>query len=487
MSFWISYGLVVLAAVAGSPRWLRVAQREHYLAGSVTRFAARWYRSTPANAALFAAGFIAAVVSARVSVTIVVTAAVVALAPLGLSLSGRTSPLAWTRRMRTVAVVAAVLAAAGWAGTVLGAGHWIGLMVAGVVAMGLPLVVDAALFVTGPWEKFLARRYVAAATEKLRRVKPRVVAITGSYGKTSTKNYVAHLLGARFSVVASPASFNNMAGLSRAVNEKLSLGTDVFIAEMGTYGPGEIAALCGWMVPEVAVITAIGPVHLERMKSEENILACKREITSAAGAVVLNTDDPRLADLAGELEAEGRVVRRAGAGSLPDVSLPEGVSATNAACAVEVARLFGVEEAQIASRLETLPTVPNRRTSYLSEAGFTVVDDTYNSNPAGCRAALALLDASGTPGGGKVVVTPGMVELGSRQFGENAAFAAEAVGAGYRLVVVGRTNRAALLAGAAGTEVVTVATREDAVAWVRANMGEGDAVLYENDLPDHFP
>ncbi len=120
--------------------------------------------------------------------------------------------------------------------------------------------------------------HVARATARLARVAPTVVAITGSFGKTSTKGYVAHLVGGARAVVASPASFNNRAGLARAVNEHLADGTEVFVAEMGTYGRGEIAELCSWICPDVAVITAVGPVHLERFRSEDRILEAKAEI-----------------------------------------------------------------------------------------------------------------------------------------------------------------------------------------------------------------
>jgi UDP-N-acetylmuramoylalanine-D-glutamate ligase len=126
-------------------------------------------------------------------------------------------------------------------------------------------------------------------------VHPLVVAITGSYGKTSTKNHLADLLSGDGGVVATPKSFNNRAGLSRAINENLEDSTRIFIAEMGTYGPGEIRELCQWCAPEVAVVTAIGPVHLERMKSLDVIESAKFEITERARVVIVNIDDPRLA------------------------------------------------------------------------------------------------------------------------------------------------------------------------------------------------
>ena len=101
-----------------------------------------------------------------------------------------------------------------------------------------------------------------------------------------------------FRTVASPASFNNRMGLARAINDHLGPGTEVFVAEMGTYGPGEIADLCKWVKPDVSAIVAIGPVHLERFKSEENILAAKSEILEGAGVGVIAIDHPLLNGLA---------------------------------------------------------------------------------------------------------------------------------------------------------------------------------------------
>ncbi|HEX9970208.1 MAG TPA: Mur ligase family protein, partial [Acidimicrobiales bacterium] len=314
-------------------------------------------------------------------------------------------------------------------------------------------------------------------------------AITGSYGKTSTKGYVAHLVAGTKAVVPTPRSFNNRAGLARAVNEHLALGTEVFVAEMGTYGKGEIAELCRFVPPDIAVITAIGPVHLERMKTEEAIVEAKSEILEPARVAVLNVDDPRLAALADRVEAKGKQVVRVRAVDLDGLPVPAEAQPTNVACAVAVARELGVSDDVIAARLADLPVAEHRLTTSTGSGGFTIVDDTYNANPAGAAAALAALARVATPGAKQVVVTPGMVELGPRQAQENTAFAAAAARQCTHLVVVGHTNRAALLEGARGgqAEVLVVETREDAVAWVREHLHHGDAVLYENDLPDHFP
>lgn len=470
--------LVSLAATgAAGLRWLRVAQREHYLAGSVSRFGLRWW-GVGANRLLALAAVLGVVFSPRSPLAGVVGSLAVATGPFGLSVRGRTSPLAWTRRLRTLAAV--------WAGLQLllvGVGALVGLPVPAAVlgAVLVPLLVDAALAITAPIEDRLAQRWVEQASARLRQVRPTVVGITGSYGKTSTKQYVAHLVGGNKQVVATPRSFNNRAGLARAVNEHLAPGTDVFVAEMGTYGPGEIAELCRFVPPDIAVITAIGPVHLERMGTEENIVAAKAEILEPARVAVLNVDHPLLARLADRI-TDKQVVRCTTAEATFPV--PEGVHQTNVACAVAVARELGVPDDVIVSRLAGLPTPEHRLAATKGAGGFTILDDTYNANPAGARAALAAL-ARHDRGGKRVVVTPGMVELGPRQFEENRAFAEAAARVATHLVVVGHTNRAALAVD--GVEVAFVETREQAVAWVREHLREADAVLYENDLPDHYP
>jgi len=578
----------VVVCVAGTAlaglRWLRVAQREHYLPGACSRFAARWWSVRPGNLALGALAVAAAVLAAWWPIAAVLTGAVVAGGPLGLSLKGRTSPLAWTRRLRVlasvvVAVEVVVLAVGAGLEVVLGTGAALAVAAA-VGALGAPLAVDVALAITAPMERRAAEVFVGRAAERLARVDPVVVAITGSYGKTSTKSAIVHLVATTRAVVGSPASYNNRAGLARAVNEHLTEDTEVFVAEMGTYGPGEIAELCRWCPPRISVITAIGPVHLERFGSEDRILEAKSEILDGAETVVLNVDDPRLSALADRLAAGGRVVVRCSAagggagaagvgagaagggagvdagvgagvdvmvdvgrsdarapvtlrafGEIADVpgGLPPGVHPGNLACAVAVAVSLGIPLATLVPAIARLPDVDHRLSTTRSTQGVAILDDTYNSNPAGCRRALAALaaltapvpsplgsqggmtgdpgtgvigapagdrtadptrDLAGVTGGGRrVVVTPGMVELGPVQRAENEAFGVEAARVATDLVIVGRTNRRALLEGAGrgGVATVVVEHREEAVAWVRSHLGEGDAVLYENDLPDHYP
>jgi UDP-N-acetylmuramoyl-tripeptide--D-alanyl-D-alanine ligase len=506
---WSAVAACVVGLVPAGARWLRVAQREHYIPDSCSRFAIRWWTSEPANRALAAVALIGVALSGLWPLSSLVTVAVAVVAPLHLSVSGRTSPLVFTRRLKVLGAVWLVVQAA-----VIGIGVGVGapapFAAAGLVAV--PALVDVALLATWPIERRLSERFVSMAAQRLRRVAPTIVAITGSYGKTSTKHHVAHLVSGTRSVVATPASFNNRGGLARAVNEQLAEGTDVFVAEMGTYGPGEIRDLCRWCPPSIAVLTAVGPVHLERFGSEDAILAAKSEITEHASTVIVNADDRRLASLGTVLRAtsDGPAVVRCsiedptadvcvrahdgcvtvfvdGSQIAEGVALRPGIQPSNLACAVAVALHLGVPAADVVARIPTLPPVANRLTADTSSSGVYVIDDTFNSNPAGARAALALL-ASAPALGQRVVVTPGMVELGPRQASENESLARDACEVATTLVVVGRTNRRALVAGATGRRpIVVVRTRDEAVEWVRAHLGPGDAVLYENDLPDHFP
>jgi UDP-N-acetylmuramoyl-tripeptide--D-alanyl-D-alanine ligase len=500
----LAVSVACLAAGAVSTlRWLRVAQREHYEPGRVNRFARLWWPRWAIGA-----GLVAAALTALTPVFGLLLAALVAWGPPGLGMRGRTSALAWTRRLRTLAVAVAALAVLALvAGAALGAA-WVAAV---ILCAATPLLVDAALVVAAPFERRAARRFVEKARQTLRGVDPDIVAITGSYGKTTTKGYVRHLVEGTRRVVASPASFNNTAGLSRAVNEHLTPGTEVFVAEMGAYGPGEIAELCSWVQPRVGAIVAIGPVHLERFGSLDRIVAAKSEITDGVDVAVLNVDAHGLADVAHRIQAAGRKVVRCSAGSHPDADVAVtalddrlaievygsplaeiplgGAHPTNVACAVGIALALDVEMPHVAERLATLPTTEHRQQVVKAPSGALVVDDTFNANPAGAAAALEVLARHRSREGKAVVVTPGMIELGPEQHEENRRFAEAAARQATHLLVVGRTNRAALLEGARGgtAEVLTMPTRDDAVAWVRSNLAAGDVVLYENDLPDHYP
>jgi len=194
---------------------------------------------------------------------------------------------------------------------------------------------------------------------------------------------------------------------------------------MGTYGPGEIRGLCDWLNPEIAVITAIGPVHLERMGSLDNIARAKAEILERARVGVINIDHPHLAGIAASYRERGGTLITCSTND-PDadvhvmadgtkaaisvhghpagtVDMP-GVFSGNAACAVGVALAFDIPASEVVARLANLPRPEHRQAVHSTENGITVIDDTYNSNPDGALSAITAL-ASAAAGHRRVLVT----------------------------------------------------------------------------------
>ena len=241
--------------------------------------------------------------------------------------------------------------------------------------------------------------------------------------------------------------------------------------------------------------------------------AAKAEITEDVATAVLNVSSHGMAALADRLEVEGRrgragrhgrrpprrrdvVVLDDGEGTLTvDVGAEHhviketGAHAANVASALGVVIALGLDVAAALDRLDSLPVAEHRQEVGRSGMGVIVIDNTFSSNPASVASSLRAAAAAAGAGGVGVVVTPGMVELGPLQAEANRDFAVAADDAASDLVIVGQTNRKALEAGAANRDIRVhyALNRDRAVQWVRRTLTDGDVVLYENDLPDHYP
>jgi UDP-N-acetylmuramoyl-tripeptide--D-alanyl-D-alanine ligase len=386
----------------------------------------------------------------------------------------------------------------------------------GLLFLFVPRVLVASDVLLSPAQKAINTRYLRAARRKLNEVAPTVVGVTGSFGKTSTKAVIAALLPDAF---ATPSSFNTPLGVSRAVNEELESRHRFFIVEMGAYGVGEIAELCHFVHHRIGVLTAIGPAHLERFGSLDNIRAAKYEIVQTLpeeGVAVMNCDDLEVRALADattrvkvvrfglestgslditatgvEIGPEGSsftIVERTTKGELPvRTRLLGRHSLGHVLAGVAVARAVGIPLAELAGPLESLQPVEHRLQLLDGTGGITVIDDAYNSNPDGAAAALEVLAAM--PGERKVVVTPGIIELGPLQHDANETFGRHAGNVADTVIVVARLNRDALAAGARGAgraEVILVDSLAQAQGHLRRLLRPGDVVLFENDLPDQY-
>jgi UDP-N-acetylmuramoyl-tripeptide--D-alanyl-D-alanine ligase len=340
-----------------------------------------------------------------------------------------------------------------------------------------------------------------------------VVGITGSLGKTTTKEVVAGVLSARKSVLKSEGNLNSEIGLPMTVLNGLNRPHQVAVLEMAMYQPGDIRLLARLARPRVGVVTAVQPIHLERVGSIEAIQAAKQELVEELpeapnGVAVLNADDARVAQMAGA--AKARVVRygvseeadvRAesihsqglrgvefdliGRGQRRHVRLPLlGAHSVHAALAATAVGLEeGLSLSEIAEALHEL--TPTLRLLIVEGInGSRIVDDSYNASPESVLAALNLLKE--LPGKRKVAVLGDMLELGSEEEPGHRRVGTRAAAVVDRLITVGErsktTAREAVRSGLSAEQVFEGRSHEEIVEHLRSWLRPGDDVLVKGSL-----
>jgi UDP-N-acetylmuramoyl-tripeptide--D-alanyl-D-alanine ligase len=531
----IAAGLGALTLLAGRLHFmLHLFQLEHYEGARLRLWVQR--RNARVDTTLLAlcvvAGgllTIAAAADAGVAVLVLGIAAGIVLAGMGHRIIRRpqTKPLVFTARARrlfgvALAIPTLVLALAAVA-VLAGAPDWIAPVVGtatavlGVVAA--PELLSLADTLLRPVQALETRRFVQQARRKLAELGPLTIAITGSYGKTTTKACVAEVAELRGPAYATPASYNTYLGVVRAINEGLTAKHRGFVAEMGAYRLGDVEELCELVRPRIGVLTAIGPAHLERFGSLDAIEQAKGELAEqlpADGVYVTNADDERCTRTAERTEARVILFSAAGAPSADvtahDIEMAEGttrftlrrgaeevvvrskllgrhnVANLLAAAAVGIGMdlpldAIGRALARVTPPAHRLAPILNR------QAGIVVIDDAYNSNPVGAAAALEVLASHQAER--RLLVTPGMVELGEHEAEENERFGANAAAVCDLVVLVGEERSKPILAGLSSasfpdSQIHVVANTSEAQALLARTTRRGDVVLFENDLPDLY-
>ena len=395
--------------------------------------------------------------------------------------------------------------------------------------VGIVEIVVSPLFALGanillrPVEKSINKKYYNEAASILKSMPHlKVVGITGSYGKTSTKHYLYHILNQEFETLMTPGSYNTPMGVIRTVREMMRPYTQVFIVEMGAKQPGDIKEICDLVHPTTGIITAVGEQHLETFGSVENVCRTKFELADALlddGLIVVNDgfevarnrvvknvacqryyagNDKEIASNADYRVSE--VVYRQ-SGTWFTVEGPDGYrgeyytplmgecNIANLLGAIAVARHLGVPEQKIAYALSTMPQVEHRLSTRLTPGGLTIIDDAFNSNPQGSSMALDVLALLEIPGK-RIIITPGMIELGTRQYDANREFGEKIGECADVAIIVGQYNRDAILDGIGNKidkeKVICAPDFATAQQEMISIAERGDAVLYENDLPDTF-
>jgi UDP-N-acetylmuramoyl-tripeptide--D-alanyl-D-alanine ligase len=400
----------------------------------------------------------------------------------------------------------------------------IGLFMAGLTATFIWAILPLADIINYPLEEAFRQYYLARARRYLKRSGATVIAITGSYGKTTTKHYLNHILEGRFRVLMTPKSYNTLLGISRVINDVLAkdVSYDYFIAETDAYFVGENARICRLVQPTIGMVMTVGPMHLERLGSMENITKAQYEVVEAlppTGAAFFNGDDPAVHEMAGRgypqmtqfvtqkgingsaLEAiniqmtkEGLDfdVRDNATGEVRSMHAPlyGEHNITNILMAAAVAHYLGMSLTEIAMRVSTLQPAEHRLIRRVMPDGTILIDDSYSANPVGTQTALGVLGLhSDSPR--RVVISAGMFELGEASDRENRKLGESIAKVATDVILIGAKQTEPVKAGLESAKfpsdrVYIVSGFNEAVDIYKGILHPGDALLMLTDLPDTY-
>lgn len=382
-----------------------------------------------------------------------------------------------------------------------------------IFSLFMPMIAN---FINKPVEKGVNNHYINDAKRIINELpNTTVIGITGSFGKTSTKYYLNTLLSAKYNVLMTPASFNTTMGVVKTVRGMLNATHEIFICEMGAKGVGEIKEICDIVHPKHSMITSIGEQHLETFKSVDNIIKTKFEIADCItdGTVVLNYDNDLIRNHGTD---KNKLTYGIGDGDYDYKATnikvsPKGTSFTvihkgesydfstkllgshnvqNITGAIAMAHFMGVPMRDLVFPVKRLECVPHRMEILDKGNGVTVIDDAFNSNPAGARAALGTLammeDCE------RILVTPGMVELGEREYDLNRELGEFAADCCDAAILVGERQappikEGLLKKGYPEDKIYVVKSLNEGVKIAYGlNAGRKRVILLENDLPDNY-
>lgn len=415
----------------------------------------------------------------------------------------------------------------GWAEVLL----WI------AVIQSIPFLLIIGNLSLVPYEASIQKQFVREAQAKLNDLKPTTIAITGSYGKTSIKHILAHILKNSAPTLVTPGSVNTVMGVTRIIREQLQPNHRYFVTEMGAYGPGSIGRLCKLTPPDVGIISAIGHAHYERFKSLENVVETKYELAESVleknGTVIvhektlkwehsrkirnnamdnfivcgepMNTDEPKS-------EQEFSYLGPEDVNILSVEQTPKGICVEikwkdekytlraplygihhghNMVLAFACAVSMGVDPKLAKTALASTPQIRHRLEVNQQADGTIVIDNAYNSNPPGFRSALHVMRVLSKDSGGRsILITPGIVELGTAHDEVHATLGAFAADICDVVIVIQPDRIRTFIDGFhknnKGKLLIEYETFAQAQEWLINNRKGGDVILLENDLPDIY-
>ncbi len=388
----------------------------------------------------------------------------------------------------------------------------------GIVALTpifLSVAVPVCHFICVPMELLFRQFYITKAKKKLKKLDNLIkIGITGSYGKTTTKHILNVMLAQKYKVCMSPHSFNTPMGLTKVVNSYLKPEHEVLITEMGARQIGDINYLCKLINPKHAIITSVGNQHLATFGSKENVYKAKKELMQAIndGIVCFNGNnegclnmykecntDKILCGFNGDnLFANIKNIKVSSGGSTFDLVIDNKTvqcstkllgkhNLEDIAISAGLAYKLGVNLTQIKEAIRSLKPVAHRL-ELLSENGLTIIDNSYN---ASVESSFASIETLKLFDGDKIVVTPGLVELGEEQYNANVNLGKEISQVANKVIIVNITNKEPLLSGLKKgnfdeNNIFFVESLNEAKDKLKAIVKQDDVILFENDLPDNY-
>ncbi len=380
----------------------------------------------------------------------------------------------------------------------------------------LSMLVPLSHFIMIPIEKLTNKKYLTAAKTRLGKFPTLIkIGITGSYGKTSTKYILNTILSEKYSVCISPYSFNTEMGLTKVVLDYLKPNNEILIAEMGARQMGDIRKLCDIIHPQYAMLTAVAPQHIDTFGSLENIKKTKNELIEnlpVYGYAVFNGndeickelqtsckvsncntsfDDPTSAVYAKDIKVTSNSTEFTAVIGEKELACKTKLigmhNVSNILMCIAMAKKLELTDAQIIRGIAKLKPVAHRL-ELMNNNGVKILDNSYNSSPHSSLAALQTLSLFS---GRKIVVTPGLIELGTMEKEENKRFGENIAKYADIAIIVNETNRESILDGLKSggmdpEKIFTAPTLDHAQLKINEIVKKGDIVLFENDLPDNY-
>ena len=439
---------------------------------------------------------------------------------INVHLAPKKTPLKLTNRMNRANILMYILCFIFTFGLIILSSLYLPFLRFGIIAITplvLPILVPFVHWMLKPLEAGINKGYVRRAEKKLAQFPNLIkIGITGSFGKTSTKNFLATILSEKYSVCATPFNFNTPTGITKTVLQNLTLGHQVFIAEMGARQQGDIQELCEIVEPKYGILTSIGAQHIATFKSLENVKRTKMELPKYLGTkgfCVFNIDSPAVAEILPQSDCRKCTVSINGPADIfatDIVTSSEGTRFTlhmdkktlecstkllglhnidNLLLCVALARELGLSDQQILSGISKVAPVEHRLQLINAENGVTILDDTYNASIEGSQRALEVLEMF--EGRRKIVITPGLVELGTKERLENYNFGKRISKVANIVIIVNKSNYLSIRQGLldSGFDETKIYEAENLFATqeiMKQILLSGDVILWENDLPDNY-